>query len=150
MGECTAKYSLSVCSLQVIIFASDRSRHTSGRLVSKFSVFGSVFEFRFRFGSVNILQFSGTRNVLKNGQKSSFYVWDIHINEKIFTKNVKNGVLQVSMKSYLYICCFLSKSTSIFVQDIRWISLSEGTEVTNRVPAVNDYGFGSVRVLKTL
>ena len=72
------------------------------------------------------------------------------VNEKIFTKNVKNGVLQVSMKSYLYICCFLSKSTSIFVQDIRWISLSEGTEVTNRVPAVNDYGFGSVRVLKTL
>ena len=36
----------------------------------------------------------------KNRQKSSFFMFETFINERIFTENPKNGVLQVRMKSY--------------------------------------------------
>ena len=69
-----------------------------GWSVSIFSGFGSVLFLNFGFGSVR-LRYFGFR-VPKyhwKSSESSFCVWNLHRRGKIFTKN---GVLQVSMKSY--------------------------------------------------
>ena len=77
-------------------------------------------------------------------------MFETFIDEERFSRKMVLYKLQVcSMKSYhIFAVSFQSLLQFLFKTLLTWISLSEGTEVANRVPAVSDFGFGSVRVFE--